>query len=102
MDIGETKILTLTLTKTMTENNTGTTVNTAEIAKASNELSIPDKDSTPGNKVQGEDDMSTAEVIISIRTGLAFTIGTIVVIIILAVGGTVIYTIKRKEANHEN
>ena len=102
IDVGETKILTLTLTKTMTENNTGTTVNTAEIAKASNELSIPDKDSTPGNKVQGEDDMSTAEVIISIRTGLAFTIGTIVVIIILAVGGTVIYTIKRKEANHEN
>lgn len=98
---GETKTITLTLVKAMTDSNTGRTANTAEIAKSSNDLSIPDKDSTPGNNSQGEDDISTAEVIISIRTGLAMTIGIITIIIALAIGGIMIYTIKRKEANHE-
>lgn len=101
IEAGETKVLTLTLVKTMTNNNVGRTINTAEIAKASNELSIPDKDSTPANKVQGEDDISTAEVIISIRTGLALSIGIIVTIIALSVGGITVYTIKRKGVHHE-
>ena len=101
IEAGETKVLTLTLVKTMTNNNVGRTINTAEIAKASNELSIPDKDSTPSNKVQGEDDISTAEVIISIRTGLALSVGIIVTIIALSVGGITVYTIKRKGVHHE-
>ena len=85
----------------MTENNIGVISNKAEIVKASNELSIPDKDSRPGNNAQAEDDISTAEVIISIRTGLALTIGIIIAIITLTVGVIVIYTIKRKGVNHE-
>ena len=98
---GETKTITLTLVKTMTENNTGLTTNKAEIVKSSNELSIPDRDSKAGNNVQNEDDMSTAELIISIRTGIEFTIGIIIAILAITTAGIVIYTKKRKEANHE-
>ena len=98
---GETKSVTLTLVKTMTESNTGLTSNKAEIAKSSNELSIPDKDSKAGNNIQGEDDISTAELIISVRTGVEFTIGIIIALIALATTGIVVYTKKRKEANHE-
>ncbi len=71
---GETKTVTVILTKTMTENNTGTTVNTAEIAKSSNDLAIADKDSTAVNKVNGEDDMSDARIIVSIKTGAELAI----------------------------
>ena len=90
---GETKQVVLTLTKAMTENNTGVTTNKAEITKSSNELSIPDKDT--------EDNSSTAEVIVSIRTGIEFTIGIIIAIIAITTTGIVVYTKKRKEASHE-
>ena len=98
---GESKTITLILTKTMTENNTGLTSNKAEIAKSSNELSVPDKDSKAGNSIQTEDDISTAEMIISIRTGLEFTIGIIIAIIAVTATGIIIYTKKRKEVSHE-
>lgn len=98
---GESKEVKLILTKTMTENNTGLTTNKAEIVKSNNDASIPDKDSTSGNNVSGEDDMSSAELIISIRTGIGFTIGIITAIVAIAIAGVVFYTKKRKEANHE-
>ena len=98
---GETANITLTLVKTMTDNNIGRTANKAEIAKSTNDLAIPDKDSIAGNDKQGEDDISTAEVIISIRTGVAFTIGIILTIIALSAGGIIVYTVKRKEVKHE-
>lgn len=98
---GETKTITLTLVKTMTENNVGLTSNKAEIAKSSNDLSIPDTDSTAGNNKQGEDDISTAEVLISIKTGLAFTISVISIIIAIAIVGTVVYMKKRGGKEHE-
>ena len=90
---GETKQVVLTLTKAMTENNTGVTTNKAEIAKSSNELSIPDKDTA--------DNTSSAELIVSIRTGVEFTIGIIIAIIAVTTTGIVVYTKKRKEASHE-
>lgn len=95
---GETKTVTLTLIKSMTENSTGITVNTAEIAKSSNDLNIKDRDSTEGNKAQGEDDISTAEIIVSIRTGIGMTIGIVVIMIaILSAVGIIVYSAKRKE-----
>ncbi len=97
---GETETIKLVLVKTMTENNTGLTSNKAEIAKSSNDLSIPDKDSKAGNAIQGEDDISEAELIISIRTGIGYTIGTIVAIIALTATGIIVYTKKRKGVNH--
>lgn len=92
---GETKELTLILTKKMTENNVGIINNKAEIYEAYNNLGLIDGDSTPANKVDNENDMSSADAAISIKTGEIPTyIGiTVVFIAIFAVG---IYFIKKK------
>ena len=97
---GETKNVTLTLVKRMTQENTGTTINTAEISQASNALAIVDNNSTPANKVQGEDDMSTAELLISIKTGGAMMYIALITIIIAVVGlGS--YIIKKRVLTEE-
>ena len=81
---GETKELELTLTKTMTETNTGMVSNSAEIGDATNDLGLADIDSTPGNSTQSEDDYSTADVIISVSTGtLVAYIGIILAVLVL-------------------
>lgn len=66
---GESVELKLILTKQMTEENTGIVNNTAEITKAYNAAGIADRDSTPNNRVQTEDDYGVADVIISVHTG---------------------------------
>lgn len=97
---GESRVLTLTLTKSMTENNTGRSNNLAEIAEDYNDLGIADKNSTPGNKVQGENDMGSADIIVSIRTGGGIYIAIVVTIIVaLAVTGFII--IKKKKNTTE-
>ena len=85
---GETKEVTLVLKKKMTEDNTGTINNRAEIAEVSNLSNTEDYDSIPGNKIQGEDDISTADVIIGIKTGevILYTIITIISLTILGIG----------------
>ena len=81
---GENKELTLILTKTMTEDSTGTIVNAAEIGESRNLENLPDKDSVANNKNKAEDDYSEAQVIISVGTGIiTFTIITIIILIIL-------------------
>lgn len=92
---GETKEVTLVLRKKMTEDNTGTINNRAEITEVSNLSNTEDYDSIPGNKVQGEDDISTADVIIGIKTGeiILYTIITIISLTILGIG---IYYINKK------
>ena len=97
---GESKLLTLTLVKDMNQNNTGTTINTAEIYKASNDYSINDIDSTPANKVSGEDDISTVELIISISTG-GGTMYISLILIIIAIIGVGIYLIKKRVLTDE-
>ena len=66
---GQSKSVKLTLTKAMTENNTGLINNTAEIAESYNELGIADSKSTPGNRVNGESDYGSADAILSLKTG---------------------------------
>lgn len=85
---GETKELTLILTKQMTETNTGIINNNSEIKEDYNEKGIHDRDSTPGNNAQGEDDISSADVIISVKTGVTviYTIIVFIALIVLAVG----------------
>ena len=86
---GEVKEITLILTKTMTETNTGLTNNTAEITEVFNSRGALDIDSIPGNKNLKEDDLAQANVIISATQGgairyISFTfsiIGTIAVCI---------------------
>lgn len=92
---GETKELTLILTKKMTESNTGIINNTAEIFEAYNDLGKADIDSTPANKVQGEDDMSSADATIGIKTGEVYIYLT-VTLISIGLLGVGIYFINKK------
>lgn len=66
---GETKTITLILTKQMTEDNTGITNNKFEIAQTYNEYAIADIDSVEGNQIEDEDDLSSVDVIIGVQTG---------------------------------
>lgn len=95
IEAGETKELTLVLTKNMTEANTGLVNNTAEIEADFNNLGINDIDSTPGNRKKSEDDMGSADLIISVKTGAAisYVILTLSIIIVIAIGA---YLISKK------
>ena len=66
---GETREVSLVLTKTMTGENTGMVHNTAEIYEAYNEFGIEDMNSTPANKIQNENDMGSADVLLTVNTG---------------------------------
>ncbi len=87
LEAGETKELKLVLTKTMTESNTGLIKNRAEIAKVANSLGINDKDSTPGDQVNGQDDMSSADVMITVKTGAAISYVALTLTIIILICG---------------
>ena len=92
---GESKEVTLILTKKMTEENLGLYHNTAEIYEAYNDLGIQDIDSTPGNNKAGEDDISSADVLITLKTGKTITFFGLSITIIgtIAVGA---YFVKKK------
>lgn len=92
---GETKSVTLVLTKSLKSDSTGTIENIGEIGVSSNKEGITEYDSIAGNKKAGEDDMSTASLIVSIATGspmmyIGIVIGTMVVL------GLGIYIINKK------
>ena len=97
----EQRSVTLILTKTMTDGETGTYTNTAELGETYNSRGITDINSTEGNRQQGENDMSSADLIISISTGeVVMYIGlTLSVITLIAVG---IYLIKKKVLDVES
>ena len=79
----------------MTQDNTGTIINKSEINAHNNESMLEDIDSTPGNKNESEDDMSRADVIISVRTG--GVIGYMfLIIIIVAIVGTGVFFINKE------
>lgn len=83
----EEKELKLVLIKNMTENNTGLVHNTVEIVDAINDKGITDIDSTPGNRLD-EDDLSYADAIIGVSTGLpigAFPIIIVSIVILIPV-----------------
>ena len=96
---GESKEITLILTKQMTENNTGLINNTAEIAEDYNEQGIVDADSVAGNKDIKEDDFGSADVILGIKTGeIIMTIAIIITsIVVLAAGAFIIAKIVLKK-----
>lgn len=76
---GESKDVKLTVIKQMKESNVGLVNNTAEIVSSYNELGLTDINSTEGNKVKGENDMSSADVIVAIKTGQV--VATVVLVI---------------------
>ncbi len=77
------------------ETKTGTIENIGEIGSSRNLLGIAEHDSIAGNKKAGEDDMSTASLIVSIATGSPIMyIGIVVAtMIVLGLG---IYIINKK------
>ena len=92
---GENTKVVLTLVKRMSQNNTGTTINTAEIKESNNALLIQDSDSIAGNKASDEDDTSIAQVIISIKTGRLLKYIALTVLLVLIIGIGVSYIKKR-------
>lgn len=99
---GESKELTLVVTKKITEDSLGDPINNnAEIYESYNEQGLKDIDSTPGNKAQDEDDMSTADVIFSIVTGKIIMYTTIILGIV-AILGFGVFEIKKRVLNKKN
>ena len=66
---GESATVKIILTWINNANNLGTKVNVAEISEDYNEYGAKDIDSTPNNKVEGEDDIDDAPVMLSLKTG---------------------------------
>ena len=93
---GETKEVTLILTKKITNDNMGSFNNVAEIEKSYNEYSIEDIDSKAGNMQDGEDDQSNALVTILIGTGRTIMKVSIITIAILGSIGLAVYIIKKR------
>ena len=89
---GEYADVTIVLTWINGENNLGLKTNVAEISKDYNEYGTKDIDSTPNNKVEGEDDIDDAPVILAIRTGetIKYTGIAVAVISIVSVGIAII------------
>ena len=79
--VGESKEISLLLTKELNSNNVGTVTNTASIEISNNDKAIED--------INKENDSSNAQVIIGVSTGiikwLGTTIGTLAVLALLAV-----------------
>ena len=78
------------LTWINSEDNMGVMINTAEISEDDNEFDAPDKDSTPDNKKDGEDDIDDAPVMLSISTGKVQTYFTLGFIILITIAGGVV------------
>ena len=73
LEPGKSAKVTVVLKWINNENNFGLKTNIAEISSDRNDSNTKDIDSTPDNKVDGEDDIDKAEVILSISTGTAPT-----------------------------
>ena len=59
------------------EDNLALKTNTAEISEDKNEYDVPDRDSTPDNQKEGEDNIDIAKVILTISTGALRTYFTL-------------------------
>lgn len=82
---GESADVEVILTWINGKDNMGLKINTAEISEDYNDRHVPDRDSTPDNRVPGEDDIDDAPVLLSISTGqsrIYFTLGFVVLITI--------------------
>lgn len=96
LESGESATLSLTLTKKMTDNNTGIINNNAELYEVYNEEGKQDIDSTPGNKVTSEDDISAADVVVGVKTGDAVTYTALISVVICIALGVSTYYIRKK------
>ena len=96
---GESKEVTLVLSKTLTKESLGSIMqNTAEIYEATNEAGIPDIDSEQANKLESEDDFGQASIVLSVVTGKIIGY-SIIIVIALGIIVTGIIIIKKKVLN---
>lgn len=92
---GESRELSLILTKSMTQESFGLITNKAEIYEATNDYGLADVDSVPGNQSTNEDDYSIANVLTGVKTGEAVIYITLAITIVTIIGvGT--YIIRKK------
>ena len=70
LEPGKSAAVSVTLKWINGENNFGLKTNVAEISADKNDSNTPDIDSTPNNKVDGEDDIDKAEVMLFVSTGV--------------------------------
>ena len=99
---GDSRTLTLTLTKKMNEENLGLVNNRAEIVEAYNDLGLSDINSTPGNQDKNENDYSSADIILSIKTGKAVYVSIgLIIATIVASGIIAAVIVKRKNDKEE-
>ena len=87
---GESASIKLVLTRQMTTDNTDIVNNMAEIYEDYNIYGVSDTNSTPANKAQGENDLSSADIAIMVKTGETFinisvVMMTLLLMIIVAV-----------------
>ena len=83
---GESTEVSILLTWINREDNMGLKVNVAEISKDYNQYETPDIDSTPNNKVEGEDDIDDAPVRLIAKIGIPKTgQAKVIYIVLLAV-----------------
>ena len=66
---GESATVEVILTWINGPENLALKTNTAEISEDKNEYDVPDRDSTPDNRKDGEDDIDIAKVILAVSTG---------------------------------
>lgn len=93
---GESAEVDIILTWINGEKNLGRKVNVAEISKDDNPYDVPDIDSTPDNKVPGEDDIDDAPVLLVIKTGTEIIAQYLSLSgIVIAIMGTGIIAIKK-------
>lgn len=96
LEPGQSKELTLILSYNITENLIGSIINNnAEIYESYNEQGLQDIDSKAGNKILTEDDISNADVAVSIVTGKIVGYTTLT-LFILGLFGFGIYEIKKQ------
>ena len=86
---GEYTEVEVVLTWINSEDNMGVMTNIAEISEDDNEYDLPDKDSTPDNQEEGEDDIDDAPVMITVSTGAARTYFMLVGIVLATLAGGV-------------
>ncbi len=84
---GESKTVEVILTWINGADNLALKTNTAEISEDKNEYDVPDRDSIPDNRKDGEDDIDIAKVILAVTTGavktyFALTIGLLSIVLV--------------------
>ena len=76
---GESATVEVILTWINGPENLALKTNTAEISEDDNEYDVPDRDSTPDNRKEGEDDIDIAKVILAVSTGSVKTYFTLAI-----------------------